>query len=739
MDETTQLWRRRIVSQVYTPQDFIAAGFALVPIRPGTKSPERAGWNQKHNAITTVEELANINGHGLGLAHAYSTPITGAVDVDEMELAREYLRSRNIDLDALLADADAVRVVGREGRAKLLYALPKALPLVQHEVNGQMAFELRCADNSGSTVQDVIYGTHPDTGDPYRVEGNIFHLPTIPDALLAMWEGLAGQGEAPANIPPPEPMDADRVREALGYLDPDDRAEWVRVGQNLYPEGETGRELWVAWSKTGTKWRGAADERKWDSFTGTRSDYRAIYKRARSKGWTPPGLECNPNDPIQTARQFLAWWEAELLWWNGEFYTHRDGYWADIETALIEARIYMFLQGATANANGRPFNPTKAKVANVLHAMERLCIVRRDQQPPTWLRGAHGDPDPADLVPFRNGLLHIRTRKLHPPTNRLFNVGAVAFDYDPTAPEPGEWMDFLYTVWEDDLESVASLQEIFGYLISGQTYLQKIFYMVGQTRSGKGTIARILRDLFSRNAVVSPSLNSLAEPFGLQPLVHASVATINDARLSGKSDKAAVVERMLSISGEDDIEVHRKYLGAWYGKLPSRFLLMSNEVPNLRDNSQALTKRLVLLRMPRSFYGKEDHGLYARLHAELPGILNWALEGYDRLRSRGRFIQPASSADLLAATEAQGSPLRAFVGECCVLGEECWVVKKDLVRAYRGWCEDDGSRPMFGDVLIKELLNNYPALSTAQCIVDGQRARVLRGIGLLDVHNEGGF
>ena len=57
---------------------------------------------------------------------------------------------------------------------------------------------------------------------------------------------------------------------------------------------------------------------------------------------------------------------------------------------------------------------------------------------------------------------------------------------------------------------------------------------------------------------VGPTLASLAESFGLSPLIGKPLAIIGDARLSAKSDRSAVTERLLSISGEDTLSCNRK-------------------------------------------------------------------------------------------------------------------------------------------------------------------------------------
>ena len=119
--------------------------------------------------------------------------------------------------------------------------------------------------------------------------------------------------------------------------------------------------------------------------------------------------------------------------------------------------------------------------------------------------------------------------------------------------------------------------------------------IVGPTRGGKGTIARILGKLVGPANVAGPTLSSLSHDFGLAPLLGKSLAVISDARLDAQRDASVVVERLLAISGEDTITVNRKYRDQWTGKLPTRFLVISNELPRLGDASGTIANRFVVL------------------------------------------------------------------------------------------------------------------------------------------------
>ena len=99
------------------------------------------------------------------------------------------------------------------------------------------------------------------------------------------------------------------------------------------------------------------------------------------------------------------------------------------------------------------------------------------------------------------------------------------------------------------------------------------------------------------------------------------------------------------------------------GQLPTRFMILTNELPYMKDSSGALVERFIVLKLTISFLGREDPMLFERLRGELSGILNWAVEGYRRLRSRGRFQQPESSADTIRAMKEISSTVGVFIEE----------------------------------------------------------------------------
>jgi putative DNA primase/helicase len=401
--------------------------------------------------------------------------------------------------------------------------------------------------------------------------------------------------------------------------------------------------------------------------------------------------------------------KERLIHYRDNFYQWAGSHYREVDCGEIRSRLYAFLNDAivlTQTGEPRPFCPDKPKVDKVMDALKARTRIDNDLRAPAWL--ADADPhmarehNPADLLPCVNGLLDLKTGKVLDHTPSFLTMNAVDYAHDPKATTP-RWGQFLNEILADDLEAQQTLQEMFGYLLTPDTRQQKIFMLIGAPRSGKGTIARVLKGLLGGSAnVAGPTLADLKEHFGLQQLIDKRAAIVSDARLAGKTHE--LVERLLSISGEDAIAVPRKHKENWQGTLGVRFMIISNELPSLSDASGVIASRFILLRLRRSFLGREDTGLKETLIGELPGILNWAIEGLRRLRDRGHFVQPASSAEMIELLEDVASPIRRFIKECCEVGPEVGVARDMLCAAYEKWRAENGHHPMsktkFGQTLM---------------------------------------
>jgi putative DNA primase/helicase len=449
-----------------------------------------------------------------------------------------------------------------------------------------------------------------------------------------------------------------------------------------------------------------------------------------------------PSNPLAAARRLLPDWQTDgrliVRRWRGSWMRWNGTCWREMDEAQVRKGMYERLEHAVYQAPGkdgeteeRDWAPTKPKISNLLDAMSAITLLPTDTDAPAWIddHGATGQ-DYGPIVACENGLLRIADRALLPHTPEFFNHVSVPFPYDPDATAP-TWEGFLAQLWPDDPDSITALQEWFGYVISGRTDQQKILLMVGPSRSGKGTIARVLKALVGKENLAGPTLAGLGTNFGLSTLVGKPLAVISDARLSG-NDNSQVVERLLTISGEDTIDVDRKYREQWTGKLPTRLMILSNELPHFGDSSGVIANRFILLSTRLSWLGKEDSTLTDRLVAEMPGIINWALEGLARLERAGRITEPPSSREAITTMRDTASPTSAFIRERCTTGATCSVPVDTLWSVWRDWAEDNNVKPGTKQVFGRNLLSVVPQLNRTRPRDEyGRQVATYNGIGLI--------
>lgn len=551
---------------------------------------------------------------------------------------------------------------------------------------------------------------------------------------------------------PVEEYDLARVEtELLPHFDPEcSYTEWITVGMALHHQfnGDVeALELWDRWSdndgKCGSYSPGLCD-RKWDTFTkkGGATLRSLIFKVNQTK--KQEALERGEivlgQAPMEHARQFLeSLYTCEegvkLVHYADDWYVYRGTHYEQIEEATIRAAIYQFLdrcQKTDRRGNLIPFAPNPASVSAALDATKALTHLRNapNTKPPVWLAGyENGRPEAGKLISVENGLFHLEESVLLPHSLGFFTQNSLPFSYDPAATCP-TWESFLSQLWERDTESIQCLQEMFGYVLSGDTRQQKFFNLIGPRRSGKGTINKVLVALLGQHNTVAPELGELCDTFGLQPWLGKLLASFTDARAPDRN-RNAVVSQLLRIVGGDTVTVNRKNKESWNGYLPTRIVVYSNEVLQLTENSNALTGRMIVLKMTHSFYGREDTDLATKLMKELSGIFNWAMEGEHRRVSRGgHFLQPKSGLELLEVMEELSNPLKIFIEDVLILDSAGEVDKDELFAVFKHWAHRKSINPGTDLTFKRRFMaaTQDKQIESTVSRVNGERRNVYRGV-----------
>lgn len=388
-----------------------------------------------------------------------------------------------------------------------------------------------------------------------------------------------------------------------------------------------------------------------------------------------------------------------LKFYRGEWWRYQGTHWAVQEEMDLKTELYEILESAVVHNQSKdswsPWNPDKAKIAKVLEPLRGLCNrhVSDDRDMPYFVHDGYGRRA-QDYAPVANGLVYLPTGELYEHTPRFFAPYVLPYEYSVGAQCP-TWDRFLADVFEHDPAAINLLQEWAGYLISGRTDLHKALLLIGPPRGGKGTISRTIKALIGMENTASPGLRDFASDFGLEQLVGKPLAVVEDAR---GDDKPAPreVERILNITGEDQVSLNRKNRSYWIGTLNTRLMFVSNETPKLIDASGAIVTRFMSVNLVKSFADKPDATLGSRIMEELPGVFNWALEGAKRLERQGAFTVPATMEDVANEMRDLAAPVQAFIRDQYEItsNEDDRRLLREVYQDYKQWCRDEGRAPV---------------------------------------------
>lgn len=457
-------------------------------------------------------------------------------------------------------------------------------------------------------------------------------------------------------------------------------------------------------------------------------DVADLVARARERDERARKNNPGPSEPYKAAKKLCDdhWRSSEgnrlLKYLDGDWWQYTGTHWETIDTEQVRRVAYQHFEDAhyadvdtkTGVPVTKAWKPTATKITNVLDAL-RAVTLDTATVPETR------------LVSVKNGLLDPATMTLHPHAPEVFTITSTPFGYDPDAQAP-EWNKFLQELLPDDPDAIELLRQWFGYVLTAQTNQQKMLMIVGPPRAGKGIIGRVLTALLGKDNVASPTLAGLAENFGLWPLIGKSLGIVGDARINGSDPR--LVERLLSISGEDQMTVDRKYRTPWTGRMSARLMLLTNVLPRLGDASSALANRFLIVQLHRSWLGNEDIELEDRLTAEMPGILTWALGGLATLQKQGRFTVPESSRVAVDSLTELSSPIVGFINDECVIGDDLSVAKDELYFAWTRWCEANGHMPGSTGVFGRNLTASLTRVRPIRAKVNGKRVQKYVGIAL---------
>jgi putative DNA primase/helicase len=301
-------------------------------------------------------------------------------------------------------------------------------------------------------------------------------------------------------------------------------------------------------------------------------------------------------------------------------------------------------------------------------------------------------PDQFDCDPWllncENGTLDLHTSELRKHRRSDFITKLCPVSYDPAAQCP-LWEAFVRKIFDDQADLIWFMQKALGSALTGDTREEKVFLLHGVGANGKTTLLETFRTLlndYARQADFTTFLHKDKDS------VRTDLARLRGARFvsaveaeQGRRLAEVVVKQM---TGQDTVTARQLFQAEFEYKPVFKLFLAANHRPVIRGTDEGIWRRICLIPFSVVIPKKEqDKTLGAKLTAELPCILNWALFGCRAWQEEG--LEPP---DVVSAVNKEyrdeSDMLGNFIAACCELGQYHQVRTSDLHSAYVVWSGD---------------------------------------------------
>jgi putative DNA primase/helicase len=210
----------------------------------------------------------------------------------------------------------------------------------------------------------------------------------------------------------------------------------------------------------------------------------------------------------------------------------------------------------------------------------------------------------------------------------------------------------------------------------------------GEGCNGKSVACAALAGLLGTANVSNVPLERFGDRFSLASTLG---RLANIAREVGEIEKVAEGQ-LKAITSGDPVTFERKYLSPIEAVPTARLVFSSNNRPRFLDRSNGIWRRILLVPFRVEIKQEEkvagmDKVTWWEDQGELPGLLNWALTGLQRLRKQGKFTDPDICRQALAEYRTESNPVQMFLEQNC-LNDPAKSVEKNFVRKqYQAWCK----------------------------------------------------
>lgn len=295
------------------------------------------------------------------------------------------------------------------------------------------------------------------------------------------------------------------------------------------------------------------------------------------------------------------------------------------------------------------------------------------------------------LLGTPGGVVDLRTGESRPARtdDYITKLTAVA---PGTSAEPKLWLQFLEQATLGDQGLIRFLQQIAGYALTGDVREHALFFSYGSGGNGKGVFVHTLKGIWKDHAIVAP-MDTFTEARGERhptelAMLRGARLVISEESELGRSWNSA---RVKTLCGGDPVTA-RFMRQDFFTFLPTwKLLLVGNHQPSLRNVDDAARRRINIVPFNHK-PAEPDLKLEAKLEAEWPDILRWAIEGCLDWQRNG-LVRPAV---VTAATDVyfeNQDLVASWLDECGDVGVMHSDTNKRLFESFAAFAEANGVYP----------------------------------------------
>jgi len=363
---------------------------------------------------------------------------------------------------------------------------------------------------------------------------------------------------------------------------------------------------------------------------------------------------------------------------NGNIYAYNGNFWQKVEKEEFQD----FLKNVALKFGVEKYDAKYHRTIDELH---------KQFLADSYYKAPQQDANKV-LINLKNGTFELSGKEkfLRDFNQNDFLTYQLNFNYDKEAKYP-LFQSFLDKVLPNE-NTQKLLAEYIGsiFIKNGNSLLkiEKVMLLYGSGANGKSVFYEVITALIGKENITSYSLQSLTNETGYQRAKLENVLLNYAPEISSKMNPTIFKQ----LASGEEVEARLPYGEPFIMSNYAKFLFNCNELPKETEQTKGFFRRFIIVPFNVTIPEEEqDKSLHTKIiNNELSGILNWALEGLERLIEQQDFTQVDEVNEMLKQFKLESDSVAMFIDEGYSKSTKGHYLVSDLYKNYREYCTSSG-------------------------------------------------